>query len=254
MLQVKRRDQITFLHSEALDRVPGVVHAFSTRRAERNDFSLAPPDSPNPMIQMNRVRFLAAIGAPGWPIIKLKQIHSGAVIDVDDTSAAGDAVEGDAAVTALPGVALAIQTADCVPILIAHNEGRAVAAVHAGWKGTAARIAHTAVLRLNQKFAIDPKSLTVVIGPHIGPCCYEVGEEVVRMIGDAAAIERRSEWPKPRLNLAAANLRQLTDAGIPAAQIESSTLCTRCREDMFHSYRRDGKGMGHMLSVIGITP
>src|SRR5512132_3477576 len=118
MLQVKRQDQITFLHSETLDQIPGLVHAFSTRRAERNDFSLGPADSPNPMIHINRVRFLAAIGAPGWPIIKLKQIHSGIVIDVDDTSAAGEAVAGDAAVTRLRGVALAVQTADCLPILI----------------------------------------------------------------------------------------------------------------------------------------
>src|SRR6185369_3511284 len=99
MLQVKRQDQITFIHSEVLDRVSGVVHAFSTRRGERNDFSLGPADSPNPMIQINRARFLAAIGAPGWPIIKLKQIHSGTVIDVDDTSGASEAVPGDAAVT-----------------------------------------------------------------------------------------------------------------------------------------------------------
>src|SRR5262245_6900969 len=129
MLQLKRQDQITFLHSETLDRIPGIVHGFSTRRAERNDFSLGPADSPNPMIPTNRARFLAAIGAPGWPIIKLKQIHSGTVIDVEDTSAASEAVPGDAAVTSLRGVALAVQTADCVPILIADHEGRAVAAV-----------------------------------------------------------------------------------------------------------------------------
>jgi copper oxidase (laccase) domain-containing protein len=99
MLQVKRRDQITFLHSEMLDSIPGIVHAFSTRRGERNDFTLGPVDSPNPMVQINRARFLAAMDAPGWPIIKLKQIHSGIIVDVDDTSAAGEAVPGDAAVT-----------------------------------------------------------------------------------------------------------------------------------------------------------
>src|SRR2546426_3837671 len=99
MLQVKRQDQITFLHSELLDRIPGVVHAFSTRRGERNDFSLGPWTSPNPMVHINRARFVAMIGAPGWPIIKLKQVHSGIVVDVDDTSAASEAVEADAAVT-----------------------------------------------------------------------------------------------------------------------------------------------------------
>jgi YfiH family protein len=254
MLQVERRGQITVLHSEALDRIPGIVHGFSTRRAERNDFSLGPVDSPNPMIQINRARFLAAIGAPGWPIIKLKQIHSGTVIDVEDTSAASEAVPGDAAVTSLRGVALAIQTADCVPILIADGEGRAVAAIHAGWRGTAARIAQSAVVRLCERFQLEAKSLRAAIGPHIGVCCYEVGEEVVDMIANPAAIERRPEWAKPHLNLTVANLEQLLTAGIPETQIETSTLCTRCREDLFHSYRRDGKRMGHLLSVIGIAP
>jgi polyphenol oxidase len=171
MLQVKRQDQITFLHSETLNQIPGLVHAFSTRRAERNDFSLGPADSPNPMIQMNRARFLAAIGAPGWPIIKLKQIHSGIVVDVDDTSAASEAVAGDAGVTALRGVVLAVQTADCVPVLVADIESRVVAAIHAGWRGTAAGIVMIAVTRIVEKFHIDPKSLHALIGPHIGVCC-----------------------------------------------------------------------------------
>ena len=254
MLQVKRQDQITFLHSETLNQIPGLVHAFSTRRAERNDFSLGPADSPNPMIQMNRARFLAAIGAPGWPIIKLKQIHSDIVVDVDDTSAASEAVAGDAGVTALRGVILAVQTADCVPVLVADIEGRAVAAIHAGWRGTAAGIVKIAVTRIIEKFHIDPKSLHAVIGPHIGVCCYEVGEDVVQAMPDASAVETREEWSKPHVNLASANRRQLIDAGIPETHIETSSLCTKCREDLFHSYRRDGKRMGHLLSVIGLTP
>ena len=254
MLQVKRKDQITFLQSDLLAAIPGVVHGFSTRRGERTDFSLGPFDSPNPMIQINRVRFLSAIEAVGWPLIKLRQVHSGIVVDIDDTSAASEAVQGDAAVTALRGVALGVQTADCVPILIADSKGRAVAAVHAGWRGTAAGIALSAVTRLIEKFQLDTKSLRAVIGPHIGVCCYEVGEEVVQGIADDAAIERRAEWPKPHLNLAAANRRQLLDAGIADAHIETSSLCTKCREDLFHSYRRDGKRMGHLLAVIGIAP
>src|SRR5215510_1044135 len=108
MLQAKRESQITFLHSELLDAVPGIVHAFSTRRGERNDFSLGPVSSPDPMIQINRARFLAAIGAAGWPILKLRQVHSGTVRDMDDTSAAGDAFEGDAAITSLQGALLGV--------------------------------------------------------------------------------------------------------------------------------------------------
>lgn len=237
-----------------LEGIPGLIHAFSTRRGERNDFSLGPLDSPNPMIHMNRVRFLATIGGAGWPIIKLKQIHSASVIDIDDTSAASQAVVGDAVVTSVRGVALGVQTADCVPILVADAEGQVSAAIHAGWRGTVAGIAQSAVTRLIQKFRLDPESLRAVIGPHIGVCCYEIGDEVMQAIADPAVIERRDDWAKPHLNLASANRAQLEAAGIPASQIETSSLCTKCRADLFHSFRRDGKGMGHMLSVVGMIP
>src|SRR5215467_634356 len=159
MLQVKRESQVSFVHSEALDRIPGIVHGFSTRRAERNDFTLGPLSSPNPIIPMNRARFLAAIGAPGWPILKLRQVHSGIVRDMEDTRAAGDPVEGDAAITSLRGALLGVQTADCVPILIADAAGSCVAAVHAGWRGTVARIAALTVEKLTSKFAVQAKDL-----------------------------------------------------------------------------------------------
>lgn len=254
MLQVKRQDQVTFLHSEALDRIPRIVHAFSTRRGERNDFTLGSGQGLNPLVQMNRVRFLAAIGAAGWPLLKLRQVHSDTIVEMNDTSAAGDAVEGDAAVTALEGVMLAVQTADCVPILVADRQARAVAAIHAGWRGTASRIVERAIETLHAKFEIEPADLIAAVGPHIGVCCYEVGEEVVDAMKTPAVFQRRTEWAKPHLNLAEANRGQLVSAGIPEAQIEVSSLCTRCREDLFHSYRRDGKRTGHMLSVIGIVP
>ncbi len=253
MLQVKRRDQVTFLHSEFLGRIPRIVHAFSTRRGERSDFSLGPVSSPNPMIQINRVRFLAAIEAPGWPLLKLQQMHSGVVIDMTDTSSAGDAAEGDAAITALEGVVVGVHTADCVPILVADMSARAVAAIHAGWRGTSARIVESAVRRFQENYRIEAKDLVVVAGPHIGVCCYEVGNDVVEAIQDPRVFERRADWAKPHLNLAEAIRRQLTDAGVADERIEISSLCTRCREDLFHSYRRDGKRTGQMLSVIGIA-
>ena len=254
MLQVKRQDQITFVHSEALGRIEGIIHAFSTRRGERTDLTLGPHSSPNPMVQINRVRFLAAIGAPGWPIMKLKQVHSGIVAEIEDTSAANDPVEADAAITGLKGVILAVQTADCVPILVSDVHGNVVAAIHAGWRGTAARIAETAILRLREKFSVDPKDLMASIGPHIGVCCYEVGNDVVETLATPAVFESRPDWPKPHLNLAEANRQQLLDAGLMGQNIEISTLCTRCRADLFHSYRRDGNKMGHMLSIIGLAP
>jgi len=202
---------------------------------------------------MNRMRFLAAIGAPGWPFLKLKQVHSGIVRDMNDTLTANEAVEGDAAVTTRQGVVLGIQTADCVPILVADSQARAVAAIHAGWRGTAARIAESAVGRVLSFPGIDAKDLIVAIGPHIGVCCYEVGEEVVEAIGDPRAFERRADWPRAHLNLGEANRRQFLNAGLLDQQIEMSSLCTHCSGDLFYSYRRDGKKAGRMLSVIGIV-
>ena len=186
--------------------------------------------------------------------MKLKQIHSGIVAEIYDTSAANEAVEADAAITNLKGVMLAVQTADCVPILVSDVHGTAVAAIHAGWRGTAARIAETTILRLRQKFSLDSKDLIASIGPHIGVCCYEVGNDVVETIANPTVFEVKPEWAKPHLNLGTANRQQLLDAGLAEHRIEISTLCTRCRGDLFHSYRRDGKNMGHMLSVIGIAP
>jgi len=252
MLQVKRKSQITFLQCEALNGRPHIVHAFSTRRSERNDFTFR-ASSGNPILEINRVRFLAAIGAAGWPSLKLKQVHSGIVRDMNDTSAANEALEGDAAVTGLRGVLIGVQTADCVPILVADSQARAVAAIHAGWRGTAARIADTTVKRLFSFLGVEPKDLTVAIGPHIGVCCYEVGDEVVEAIGDPAVFERRAEWPRAHLNLGEANRRQFLNAGLLDEQIETSSLCTHCSQDLFHSYRRDGKKAGAMLSVIGIA-
>jgi len=105
-----------------------------------------------------------------------------------------------------------------------------------------------------QAYGVTPESLTAVIGPHNAVCCYEVGEEVVAAVNDPEAIQRTPQWPKPHLNQALANKRQLLGLGIPEAQILVSTLCTQCRADLFYSYRRDGERSGRMLSVIGILP
>lgn len=254
MLQVSRVSQITLLTEPALSAIPGVVHGFSTRRAEHNSFTLGPFGSENPAVQMNRARFLAAAGMTGWPILKLKQTHSKIVHDFRDTEAAGKPAEGDAGVTALAGAALAVQTADCVPILIADQKGHVVSAVHAGWRGTAGRIVESAVRMIVEAYAVPAGDLIAVIGPHNAVCCYEVGEEVVVAINDSDAVVRKPEWRKPHLNQAQANRNQLLRAGVPDAQIFVSSLCTQCRADLFYSYRREGERTGRLLSVIGIQP
>jgi len=254
MLQANRVSQITVLSEAALSAIPRIVHGFSTRRAEHNAFTLGPSNSENPAIQMNRARFLDAVGMTGWPLLKLKQTHSNIVHDFRDTWAASQPVEGDGAITALGGAALGIQTADCVPILIADKNARVIAAVHAGWRGIASRITENSVRKMTQAYGVAPEDLTAVIGPHNAVCCYEVGEEVVAAVNDSAAILRKPEWAKAHLDQALANKRQLSEAGIPEAQILVSTLCTQCRPDLFYSYRQEGERTGRMLSVIGILP
>jgi len=189
MLQANRISQITVLTEPALSAIPGIVHAFSTRRAEHNEFTLGPFNSENPAVAMNRARFMAAIHMAGWPLLKLKQTHSDVVHDFRDTLAASQAVEGDAAITSLPGIAVGIQTADCVPILIADKNALVVAAVHAGWRGIASRIAYKTVKKIVEAYSISPADLIAAIGPHSAVCCYEVGEEVVEAVHDPTAID-----------------------------------------------------------------
>jgi YfiH family protein len=190
---------------------------------------------------------------PGWPLLKLKQVHSGIVRTMKDTWAANEPVEGDAAITDLRGAALCVQTADCVPILIADRSARCVAAVHAGWRGAAAGIARTTVNRMVEEYSVAAADLIAAIGPHNAVCCYEVGEDVVEAISDSDSFIHRSEWRKPHLDQARANRRQLIDAGIPEDQITVSNLCTQCSSDLLFSHRREGARAGRMLAVIALA-
>ncbi len=155
-----------------------------------------------------------------------------------------------------PSVALAIQVADCVPLLLADRQTGAVAAVHAGWRGTAAGAAPAAVTALVREFGVRPERLVVAQGPSIGPCCYTVGDELVdafRAGGFARNADRwfvRDDTGSLKLDVWAANRDQLVSSGVPAAAIHAAGLCTSSRPDLFASYRRDGPGAGRIAAVI----
>jgi YfiH family protein len=170
----------------------------------------------------------------------LKQIHSSLSIVADRP--AGCVGEGDGILTADPGVTVSIRTADCFPILLADRANRAVAAVHAGWRGTAAEVVVEALRRMCDEFGTTPVDISAAIGPGIGACCYQVGEEVARRFGKESA---------GRLDLAAENLRQLIEAGVPRTHIHLMGACTFC-DRRFHSWRRDGERAGRMISYIGV--
>jgi YfiH family protein len=163
-------------------------------------------------------------------------------------------VENDAVVTDVSGVALTVLTADCVPILMADGSGRAVAAAHAGWRGTALKIAVKAVQTMGDAFGVKPRDLSAAVGPAIGRCCYQVGPEVLDAMRSAFPwaddyIEDE-EGGRGRLDLQGINREALVRAGLDPGRVEVVSRCTACEGDLFYSYRRDGERAGRMLSAI----
>jgi YfiH family protein len=171
----------------------------------------------------------------------LTQIHSAKVLPVVRIGCAG---EGDGLVTSTPGVVVSVRTADCFPVLLLDTRLRVVAAIHAGWRGTAARIVPAAIDVMRGEFKTRPEDIRAAIGPGIGKCCYQVGEEVARRFGLEGA---------GHVDLEQANRDQLIEAGVPDTQIQLLGLCTFC-DGRFHSYRRDKDAAGRMISFIGIRP
>jgi YfiH family protein len=155
-------------------------------------------------------------------------------------------VEADALWTDAPAAAVGIVTADCVPILIAHASGRFIAAVHAGWRGSAARIATLTVRALVATTGCKPAELTAAIGPHIGPCCYEIDAPVLRAIPERSVFRPSGDPAHAMLDLFALNRLQLVGAGVPARRIERVGGCTACNPALYASYRRE-RGPGRLL-------
>jgi len=183
-------------------------------------------------------------------IATLKQIHSDRVLAVDAPHA-GFLDEGDAMVTATAGVRLVVRTADCVPILLADPQRKAVAAVHAGWRGTAAGIVAKTIDRMEAEFGTRAEDVVAAIGPSIGECCYEVGREV---LGELRAWrpELGESTQQACVNLPHINRVQMLSRGVPMGRIVTAGLCTRCWEGEFFSYRRDRQNPGRMQSWIAI--
>jgi hypothetical protein len=171
----------------------------------------------------------------------LKQVHSAACVAAGGR--AGLLGSGDALLENTPGGVVAVRTADCIPILLVDQRNRAVAAVHAGWRGTVARIAASAVAAMGDRFGSAPADLHAAIGPGIGRCCFEVGPEVAVQFGERG---------RAHVDLSDANRRQLVEAGVTAARIHASNLCTMCRPEEFHSFRRDKEAAGRLYSFAGI--
>jgi len=222
------------------------------------------------------IQVAAHASVPIEQLGRLRQVHGTDVVTYKQNQQApgGATPKGDIALTDNPSVALAVQTADCVPMLVVDRRTRTVAAAHAGWRGLAARVPVVVIDRMVSDFRCRREDLLVAIGPSIGACCYEVGEDVrARFIHERFSTSQIGWWFRPEPAILAANppmrplsperrpdhwffdgwtcaREQLASAGVPSGQIFGADLCTASHESVFCSYRRDGAGAGRIAAVI----
>jgi len=265
-------DGVRALVCEPLERA-GFVNGFSTRLGgvspmPHNALSLAGfnEDTAENILE-NRRRFLKLF--PGeWVLAGCWQVHGADVRVVAEMAEAkpaenehGDTIYCDAVVSGAAGVLAGIKTADCVPILLGDPGTGSFAAVHAGWRGTLAGVVDQAVKTLNLRYGTRAEDLWVAIGPSAGPCCYEVGTDVIDAFStrfpEGAKLFTPTREGHAMVDLLQANRDQLTSAGVVRERIHTAPLCTMCRTDLFFSYRREksvhGK-VGRLMAVVGRSP
>ena len=283
------KNKIELLHSEKLTRLPWLVHAFSTRRGGVSraygggalNLGFTAHDS-RTAVERNRALLLKKLGVANrgksWPLVTLRQIHSDLIHRVDQTPE--HPLAGDGLITDTPGLLVAVQAADCLPVIVVDGKRRAVGVFHAGWRGTVKRIVEKGVGEMRKHFGSDPRSLVAAIGPGVQSCCYDVGEEVrtrfeaqfaygaslFREVKESDPVRERypllfltarapghSELPvKLFLDLVEANRRQLLDAGVPAKNIDASAPCTACHPELLFSFRAEKGVTGRLMGVAGI--
>jgi YfiH family protein len=253
---------VVYYGSGLLD-AAGVPHAFSTRLG-----GISPPpfDSLNlgnpsgcdvlddgERIERNYALLQHAIGCEGFPRCRLHQVHGPLVQAVHAGEPFESGMKGDALTSDDPQRVIAIRVADCVPILLSSDDGKFVAAVHAGWRGVIANVVGSTVARLRERGGALPHSLVAAVGPCIGFDAFEVGPEVVvefeRAFGAGASV-RRTDDGKGRVDLREAVKRQLREAGLREDRIDMTDRCTWRDGDEFFSHRRDRGITGRMCAMI----
>jgi YfiH family protein len=251
---------ITVLKVPHWHKYKGLVHGFSTRRGGKSagdyvglNLSYRVGDDPRTVSQ-NVCDMKLAIGIHDGRIVTMKQVHGDNIVEVAD-SGIKETGEADAMVTATPGVFLGVLTADCVPIIMIEPAKRIAAVVHAGWRGTLAGLARQAVSYLAEHHRINAEALEAALGPAIGLCCYEVGEDVAGPLrarwGHIAKEAISGAAPRPHVDLRALNHGILLDAGLLAERVVDVGPCTKCAANDFFSYRREGRETGRQMSVAG---
>lgn len=262
---------------------PWLRHGFSTRHggistvyqsefSSESDLNLGWTKEDDPdNVAVNRLLFVAAAtGTAATPLFTLRQIHSAITLVVPAAASlpafvnsSGRAIrEADGFITAASGALLGVQTADCVPVLVADTKNRVVAAFHAGWRGTSARIVEQGISQMISEYKSRPENMIAAVGPSIGACCYTVGEEVRSSFTTRFAYGELLFQKGPEailhLDLWEANRRQLLDSGIAPASITVIAQCTGCiglpSSRRYFSHRCEHGFTGRLMNVIGIDP
>ncbi len=258
----KQFNDRVYFKSDLLEGIEGITHCFTTKcggesRGNIEGLNLGFRCGDNPeSVRANYVLVAEDMGFPFERITAGRQTHSANVriITEEDTgkgiSHESDIQNVDGIVTNLKNLPLVVYYADCVPVLLADSNAGVVAAVHSGWRGTVACITRNAVGIMEERFGSDPANIKAAIGPSIGPCCFETGEEVALQF-DEKFVER-CENGKARVDLWKANMDILENCGIKKENIDVLRLCTICNSDMLYSYRVHKDSTGRMGAFIMI--
>jgi YfiH family protein len=267
------RNRAPLLRAASLAALPWLRHGFTTRaggvstiygRPDDLNLGMTKEDDRDMVLENRRILVEAACARdhaedrqPAWPLVSTRQIHSATILTLNEPPPA-PLEPADGLTTQVPSLLLAILTADCVPVLLADVRHRAVGVFHAGWRGTVARIVEQGVGVMQNQHGSDPADLLAAIGPSIGPCCYEVGEEVTQSFYQAFSYAPNL-FADQHLDLWQANRRQLLAGGIPKANITTLAQCTACTREgdgsrRFFSHRAEHGVTGRMMSVAGIEP
>jgi polyphenol oxidase len=258
---LREAEGIPYYSCRAFEELPLLRHGFSTRhggkpRSSQNSFNLGYTEwDSSKRVDENRNRFLSALNLPGMPLATLHQVHSNRVHIIKDIPGQWNQADGDALVTKVEGIALAIQIADCLPVLIADPVKNVLAAVHSGWRGTLGKIFIETVREMENVFGSEPGRLLAAIGPGIRACCFEVGLEVASLFdkefpGCALAKPINTRPGKFLLDLPRALEIQFQAAGIRPEKSFDLGKCNRCNTNEFFSYRAEGSNSGRMMAVI----
>ncbi|MBI4456149.1 MAG: peptidoglycan editing factor PgeF [Acidobacteria bacterium] len=235
-----------YLSFEELEELPFVFHLFTIKQSG--------PALLTAVRKFPRETLLSCLGRTET-VVPLKQLHGNSVVWLGKENR-HEKLEGDGLLTLLPGVMLAIQTADCLPILVVDTKRKVVGNLHAGWRGTLRNVTGTAIREMLESGS-QVRDLIVAFGPGIGVCCYEVGMEVVTAFREEfpesdSFFVSRPGYERKFLDLRKANHNQAIQLGLKPDQIFWNSYCTQCDRDMFFSYRREGARTGRMFALIGI--